>query len=168
MKKWLKIVLIILAVLAVLALIGFIWVKSIFNKISFSKPKLQSLDLQGLTLTDFLNAAFAGQSRTVTVTLGIDIINNSGLSIPFSIYSIKLLHNDVVIGESSTALSAQRFTLPANNYVSISDTITVSLNDAGGQLLIEKLKGGRPILEYKILFSVFGIPVPYKGDSFTW
>lgn len=166
--KWWKIVLLVLGILAVLAAAAFFWGKSVFNKISFGKPKLQGLDLKGITLAELASAAFAGQAKTVTVTLGMDITNAGGLSIPFRIYKIKLLHNDETVGESSDALSAQRYTLPKNGYVSISDTLNVFINDAGGQLLIEKIKGGHPEMQYQILFSIFGIPVPYKGDSFTW
>lgn len=166
-KTW-KIIIWVLAILAILAFIAFITIKSVFDKISFSTPRLTGLDLKGLTLNDFLNIALSGTQKEVTVGMAIDIKNDSNLSIPFKIYSISISHNGETIAESSEALSGQKFTLPAHGIVTISDTVKVILNNAGGNLLIEKLKGGKPELKYNIVFSIFGIPIPYKGDSFSW
>lgn len=168
MSKIWKIVIWILVILAILAFIAFIIFKTVWDKISFSTPRLTGLNLQGLTLNDLLSIALSGSEKEVSVGLEIDINNASGLSIPFGIYKISLSHNGTTIAESSEALSNQKFVLPKNGKVTIADTIKVLLNDAGGNILIEKIKGGKPELKYTILFSVFGIPIPYKGDSFTW
>lgn len=168
MSKIWKIVIWVLAILAILALIAFITFKSVWDKISFSIPRLTGLDLQGLTLNDFLNIALSGTQKEVTVGIAMDIKNDSNISIPFKVYSIGISYNGETIAKSSEALSSQKFTLPAHGLVTISDTVKVILNNAGGNLLIEKLKGGKPELQYNIMFSIFGIPIPYKGDSFTW
>lgn len=166
-KAW-KIVLIVLLIIVVLAVIAFFWAKSIWDKISFGKPRIRGLDLQGLSLADLVNIAFAGASKTITANIELDIKNDSGTSIPFRIYKIRLVSNGTVISETSEQIVQKKFSLPARGSVTIADTITFNINDVVGNILIEKAKGNSVQLEYQIVFSLFGIPVPYHGDTFTW
>lgn len=167
MSKGLKIVVWIVVILVVLGIIAFTWGKSAWDKIDFGKPRLEGLDLQGLSLNDLANIALAGQSKTVTATVVMDIKNDNGFSIPFSSIKAQLSSKGVVIAQT-TDTSAH--TVPANGILSLSDNVDIILNNAGGALLIEKLKGNHPQIDYEVDLKVFGIPVslfyPIK-DSFT-
>lgn len=167
MNKALKIFLWIIVILAVLAAFAFFFGKNYWDKISFSKPQIHGLDLQGLTLGDFVNAAFTGTERTINATLGIDIKNDNSFSIPFGNMKIKLLYNNVVVAQTSDAFANQKFTVPANGTLTVSDTINVLLNNAGA-FLVEKIKGKHPQMDYVINLRVSGIPLPSIKNSFTW
>lgn len=165
MSKGLKIFIWILVIIAVLGAITFTWGKSAWNKIKFSAPTLQGLDLQGLTLADLANIALAGQEKTVTATVQMNIQNDNSFSIPFSSIRAQLLYNDTVIAKTSDDSS---HIVPANGNLPLSDPVNIILNNAGGNLLIEKIKGGKPKINYVINLKVFGIPVPSIKSSFTW
>lgn len=167
MSTGVKIFLWILLILAVLAVIGFFWVKSIWDSISFSPPSLQGLNLQGLTLTDLASIAFEGQSKTVTVTLAMAIKNDNNFSIPFSNMKVKLYYDNTIIAETSNLISGKQV-VPANGALTVSDTVNVILNNAGGKLLIDKINGGHPSIDYSISLKVFGIPLPNIKNNFTW
>lgn len=164
MNKGLKIVLWIVIILAVVAVITFFWGKSAWDKIDFGKPRLEGLDLQGLTLNDLANIALAGQSKTVTATIVMDIKNDNGFSIPFSSIKAQLSYKGTVIAETTDNSS---HTVPANGILSLSDNVNIILNNAGGALLIEKLKGNHPQIDYTIILKVFGIPIPSQTGNFT-
>lgn len=159
MAKWLKIVLIVLVIFAVLGFTGFIWAKNVWNKITFGKPRLQGLNLNGLTPVDLANALFNSISKDITVTLAMDVKNDNNFSIPFSSLKVKLFYNDAVIAETSDMLSGKQ-SVAANATFTATDTVTVTLNDAGLNMLIEKAKGNKVKIDYKILVKVFGIPLP--------
>lgn len=159
MSKGLKIFLWTVAIVIALSAFAIIWGKNAWDKIAFSKPQLQALDLQGLTLNDLANIAFTGQSKTVTVTLGMAIKNDNNFSIPFSNMKVKLLYKDTLIAETSDAFAQQNFTVPANGNLAVADTVNVLFNNAGGQLLIEKTKGNHPQIDYSIDLKVFSIPI---------
>lgn len=168
MSTGLKIFLWILAILAVIAVIAFFWAKSIFDKVNFSAPKLYSLDLQGLTLNDLVKIALEGSQKEVKVTLGMDISNANSFSIPFSNMNVKMYYAGAIIAQTSPALQNQKFVLPANGNLSVTDNISIVLNPEGIKMLIEKIKGGQPKIDYKIGLKVFGIPLPSIQNSFTW
>lgn len=168
MSRILKIVIWIVVILVVLGVLGYLWAKSVWDKISFSPPRLQSLDLQGLTIEDLVNIAFTGSQKEVIVTLGMDIKNANSFSIPFGKMKVKLYHNDTLIAATSPVLSAQKFKLAPNSTTSISDTVNIILNNAGGQMLIEKIKGGSPKIDYEVGLSLYGIPLPSIKNSFAW
>lgn len=167
MSKGLKIVLLILAIVVVVGAFAFSWGKSSWEKIAFSQPKLQGLDLHGLTLQDFTNIAFTGQTKTVTATLGMVISNQNNFAIPFSRMKVTILYNDTLIAETSQALSNNK-TVPANGTLALSDNINIILNNAGGNLVVAKLSGKNPVVDYVINVSVFGIPLPSIKNSFVW
>lgn len=135
-----------------------------WDKISFSKPIPQGLDLNGITLADLANIALAGKSKTVTATITMNIKNDNSFSIPFSA-KVKLLYQDTVIAETSSISG----TIPANGTFPISDKVKIILNNAGGAILIEKLKGKPVQMDYSISLSLFGIPIPKDiKNSFIW
>lgn len=159
MNKALKIFLWIIVVIIIVAAVGFFWGKSSWDKINFSKPAIQGLDLQGLTAADLVGIALTGQTKTVTVALGMAIQNENNFSVPFSNMKIKFFYGDTLIAETSDSFSQKNFTLPANGTLAVNDTVNIILNNAGGQLLIEKIKGNNVQLNYTIGISVFGIPI---------
>lgn len=167
MKKGLQILIWIVVIIAVIAVFAFFWGKGVWNKISFSVPRPEGLDLQGLTLADLANIALTGQTKTVTATLSMDIKNDNNFSIPFSNIRVRMIYNDVVIAETSDML-AQNKVVPANSVLTVSDKVNIILNNAGGNLLIEKIKGGHPRIDYVISVRVFGIPLPSIKNSFVW
>lgn len=165
MNKGLKIFLWILAIIIVLAVMGYFLSKTILDNVIFSKPIPQGLDLKGLTLGDLANIALAGEQKTVTVTVGMNITNNNSFAIPFSNVKAQLYYKGVLIGETNDPDS---HTIPASGSAQFTDTVNIILNNAGGNLLIEKLKGGKPQLDYVIGLRVFGIPIPSVKDTLIW
>lgn len=167
MSKGLKIIVWIVVILAVLGIIAFFLGKNAWDKLTFGKPTLQGLDLQGLSLNDLANIALAGQSKTVTATVIMDIKNDNSFAIPFSSIKASFSYKGTVIAETTDNSS---HTVPANGILSLPNNINIILNNAGGALLIEKLKGNHPQIDYEVDLKVFGIPVslfyPIK-DSFT-
>lgn len=165
MNKGLKIFLWVLAALAGLALAGYFVAKSVIDNVDFSAPIPQGLDLKGITLSDLANIALAGGEKTVTVTVGMTITNNNSFAIPFSNVKAQLYYKGVLIGETNDPDSHK---IPANGSVQLTDTVNIILNNAGGNLLIEKIKGGKPQLDYVIGLRVFGIPIPSVKDTLIW
>ena len=165
MSKGTKILVWIIAIIAVLAIAVFIWGKNAFDKITFSTPRIQSLNLQGLTLLDLANIALVGKSKTVTAVVEMDIKNDNNFAIPFSSIRAELFYKGTLIAETTDDSS---HTVPANGHITLSDPVNIILNTAGGNLLIEKIKGGHPQIDYVINLKVFGIPVPSIKESFTW
>lgn len=165
MNKGLKIFLWILVIIVVLAVIGYLMAKSVLDNVTFSKPIPQGLDLKGLTLGDLVNVALANEQKTVSVTIGMNVTNSNSFAIPFSNVKVGLYYKGVLIAETNDPDS---HTIPANGSLALTYTVNIILNDAGGQLLIEKIKGGNPQLDYKIGLRVFGMPVPGVNDSLTW
>lgn len=161
MSKGLKIFLFVLAAVSTLAFLAFMWGKSVWDKISFGKPRITGLDFNNLSLIDLANIAFTGGQQEVTANIGIDIANQNSFAIPFSSLKVKLLYNDEVIGQTSDML-AQKQSVPANGTLPLNDTVKIILNNAGAQLLTDKIKNGKATLQYKIMVKVFGIPLP-KG-----
>lgn len=164
MSKGWKIFLWVLLILVALAAIAFFWGKSAWDKLSFSRPVLQALNLNGLTATDLVNIALSGQSKTVTATVAMDVKNDNSFSIPFSV-KIKLLYQDTIIAETSSISG----TVPANGILRISDAVNIILNNAGGAILGEKVQGKPVQLDYTVSLRLFGIPVPKTiKNSFLW
>lgn len=168
MSKGVKILLWIVVIIAVLAIIGFIWAKNAFDKISFSVPRLQGLDMQGLTLNDLAKIALEGGQKELKVSLAMDAKNENNFSIPFGNMLVKMYYGSTLIASTSPSLENKKFVLPAKGSVTVSDTINIILNTAGAKLLIEKLKGGHPQINYSIGLRVFGIPIPSIKNSFAW
>lgn len=160
--KALRIFLWILAGIAALGLVGFIvwkaWgeekAKEIWNNITFGKPVPQSLDLQGVTLADVQNSLINGQSKTIVLTLGMDIENKNNFSIPFSA-KIRSSYGGNVIAETATMSG----TVPANGTFHASAPITITLSGAQTQILIQKIQGKKVPIDYSIDLSLFGIPI---------
>ena len=169
MSTGVKILVWTLVILGVLALLVFVfvipWGKKVWDKITFSQPRLEALDLQGLSLADLANIAFTGQTKEVTAVLGMDIKNENNFSIPFSNLRAQLFYQDVLIAETTDNRS---YTVPANGSLAFSNPVKIILNNAGGQLLIEKASGRQPIIDYKINANVFGIPLPSIKNKMPW
>lgn len=167
MSKAGKIILWVVIILVVLASFGFFWGKSAWEKISFSAPRLQAINFQGITLTDLANIALLSQTKTITVGLSMDINNQNNFSIPFSSMNVKLFYDNTLIAQTSdTLLNSQQ--VPANGTLKISDQVNVILNNAGAALLIEKIKGRAVTIIYEINMKVFGIPLPSIKQNFIW
>lgn len=164
-----KIILIIIIVLAVLLTIGFFWGKSAWDKVNFSVPQLQGLDLQGLNLQDIETIVFTGSSKEVKVGLSMSIKNDNNFSIPFGKLKTQLYYNGVMIAETSPILASQVFTVLPNSSLSVTDTVTIVINGAAAkQMVLEKAKGGHPKIDYTVKVSVFDIPLPSIKSDFSW
>lgn len=169
MSKGIKILLWVLAILAILALLIYFfaipWFTKIWDNITFSTPYPQDLNLNGLTLNDLANIAFTGQTKEVNARIGMDIKNENDFAIPFSKVKATLLYNDQVIAETSDNAS---HLVPANGTFAFSNVVNILLNNAGGQLLIDKLSGKTPVIDYVVNANVYGIPLPSIKNSFPW
>lgn len=170
MNKVLKIFLWILAIIAILAIVAFITWKAwgekklseIWDNITFSKPVPQGLDLQGATLADLQNIITTGQSKTITLTLGMDIQNKNNFSIPFSA-KIKSSYNGTPIADTDTISG----TIPKNDTYHGSAPVTITLSGAQLQILIQKAQGKKVAIDYTIDLSLFGIPLSWFGYTIT-
>lgn len=157
-KTW-KIVIWVLLIFAALGIGGFFWAKSVWNKISFGKPQLLNLNLNGLTLTDLTNVAFNGVQKQVTATVQMDIKNENSFSIPFSSLKVKFFYSGTEIAETSDLLAGNA-RVPANGTFTGTDTVTITLSNTAVQMLIDKLTNKKATVDYKIMVKVFGIPIP--------
>lgn len=167
MNKGSKIILWVVIILVVLSAFGFFWGKSAWDKISFSAPRLQAINFQGITLTDLANIALLSQTKTITVGLSMDINNQNNFSIPLSSLNVKLVYDNTVIAQTSNMLLNKQ-TVPANGTLTVADNVNVILNNAGGALLIEKIKGRAVTIDYIINMKVFGIPLPSIKKNLIW
>lgn len=169
MSKGVRILLWVLAILAVLALVIYFlvvpWATKVWDRITFSLPRLQGLDLKGLTLQDIINIAFTGGEKEVEAQLGMDIKNENGFSIPFSKVKAKLFYEGQLIAETTDNAS---HLVPANGALALSNPVKIRLNDAGGRLVIEKLQGKTPVIDYEINANVYGVGLPTIKKNFTW
>lgn len=169
MSTGLKIFLWIAAIIAVLAALAFLvvipWATKVWDRITFSEPRVEALDLQGLSLQDLANIAFTGTTKEVTAILGMDIKNENNFSIPFSNLRAQLFYQDTLIAETTDTRS---YNVPANGGLAFSNPVKIILNNAGGQLLIAKATGGNPIIDYVIKANVFGIPLPSIKNKMPW
>lgn len=169
MSRGVQILLWVLAILAVLALIIYFlvvpWATKVWDRITFSVPRLQGLDMKGLTLADIANIAFSGEEREVDAQLGMDIKNENNFSIPFSKVRAKLFYEGQLIAETTDNAS---HLVPANGVLPLSNLVKIRLNDAGGRIVIDKLQGKTPVIDYVIDANVYGIPLPSIKNNFTW
>lgn len=169
MSKGVKILLWILAILAVLALVIYFlvipWATKVWDRITFSKPYVQDWDLKGTTLADLADIAFQGAEKEVDVQLGMDIKNDNSFSIPFSKVKAKLFYDNQLIAETTDNAS---HLVPANGVLSLSNLVKIKLNGAGGTMVIDKLQGKTPVINYEIDANVYGIPLPTIKNNFTW
>lgn len=169
MSKASRIVLWIILILVIIsALIGtFIWGKNAVNKISFSKPRPQALDLQGLSLVDLANIVIGAQAKIIKATISMDIKNDNNFSIPFSNLNVSLSYNNVLIAQTSNML-AQKKVVPANGILTVSDTVNIILSNETAAFLKDKINGNHPELDYVVNLNVFGIPIRSISDKFVW
>lgn len=169
MNTGLRIFLWILAIIAVLAIITFMfiipWGKGVWDKISFSAPKLQALDLKGLTIDDLKKLAISGGSKDITVTLGMDIKNDNNFSISFSTLKVELYYKGTLIAKTE---DNSWHTLSANSVYPFSSVVNITLNGAGLQMMIEKLVKGKTSVDFKTDIRVYGIPVPTIENNLSW
>lgn len=168
MKKFLIIASIVLPLGFLLGL--FLWAQSIWTKVKIT-PYFVSADFKGLNLQDVRAILASGEEREIDAVLGMEIRNDSNSAITFSGLKAKLSHNGVLIAETSEELANQKFTAKANEVLQVTDSVKVKLNQAGAQLLLNKLAAQKSKIDYTLEFSVYGIPIlrwfPIK-NSFTW
>ena len=170
MSKGVKILLWVLAILAVLAVIVYFlvvpWGKKAWDNVTFSVPRIESWDLNGLNLNDLANIAFTGTEKPVDIRLGMDVMNKNSFSILFSNIKAQLFYNGIQIAETTDNAS---HTVPANGTLPLSSVVKVTLNATGGQLLLDKLVLGKtPVIDYIISANVFGIPIKNIKNNFKW
>lgn len=169
MSTGLKIFLWILAIIAFLALVVYVviipWGKGVWDKISFSTPKLQTLDLKGLTLDDLKKLALSGGSKDVTVTLGMDIKNDNNFSIQFSTLKVEIYYKGTLIAKTE---DNTWHTIPGNSIYPFSSIVNITLNGAGLQMILEKAITGKTSVDFKTDIRVYGIPVPTIETNLSW
>lgn len=153
-----------LVILAGLAIGAYFWAKNAWDKISFSAPKLKGVDFRSISLTDLANIVLAGGTKTIVATISMDIKNDNSFKIPFTVKA-KLFYQEVLIAVTHSLSGV----IPAKGTLTISDQVNIILNQAGAAILIEKIKGGTPKIDYSLSLSLFGIPIPKKiKSSFPW
>lgn len=170
MKKFLTILLVLIIISIPLA----IWyAKSVWDKISFN-PYFVSADFQGLTLKDIPAILASGEKKTVQATLGMQVKNDSNVSITFGSLKATLYYEGNIIGQTSDSLASKKFTSDAHSQDAtppITDVVNIVLSQATAKLLIDKITGVKPQIDYEISLSVLGIPITKIisiKNSFTW
>lgn len=166
MSKGMKIFVWVLVIIAILAVIAFVWGKNAWDKVSFSAPKLQGFNLQGLSAADLAAIALTGSTKQINATIAMEVKNGNSFSIPFSNMNVQMFYNGTLIAESSPLLAAKN-KVPANGSLTLFDTVTITLNRAGGKLLYEKVTNKNPVIDYTIGIRIFGIPIPGLRGNFT-
>ena len=174
MKTFWTIVGWIFGILIFFGLIGagvwFIKLKPIWDAISFKNYSFSSADLDKLSLSD-IPTILSGGEKQINVDFGMDVQNDSNTAIKFGNIKGVLSYKGQKIAETSPALEAKTYTLPANGSVRVEDTIALTLNQAGGQMIVDKI-GGRPVkIDLAISLSALGIPrmlIPTFNTSFDW
>lgn len=156
-RAW-KIVMWVLIIFVAIGITGFFWAKSVWDKISFGMPRIKALNLNGLTLAD-IKKLIPGDSKVITATTEMDVINKNGFSIPFSNLRVKMFYKGQPIAETSNLIAGEN-RVPANGTFTGVDDVKITLSNAGIQMLIDKLVNGKITLDYKIMVKVFGIPLP--------
>lgn len=148
-------------VLAVIALAGYLiyrYVRSIVDKITF-KSAFKGVDLGGATLASLL----AGNVSNVKVTLSATITNANGFSIPFNNLKSSLFFEGTLVADTTGALAQQRFTVPANGTLEVTDTVNVYINSASIKLLSQGVQNTHPEVAYTVSLSIYSIPVNFDG-----
>lgn len=156
--------------IALVVLIGFAsyWGKGVWDKITFSKPVPKSLSLNGLTLADLADIALTGKSKTVDVTVGMNIKNDNSFPIPFTLI-VELSYKGTDIFQTDKISG----TIPANSTYPVLAPAKITLSKAGAGFVSEKIRGGHPKIDYVLDLSLFGIHIPSSivpslTDSFIW
>lgn len=164
-----RILIIIVLILVIAGVIGYFQAKTVWDKIKFDFAK----GFRGINLSSFnpQELLLSGQTK-INPILGIDIINDNSFDIPFKEMKATVYYNGAVIGETSSDLYGRTFNVPRHSTLSVTDPINLYLNEAGGRLLLAKIGGGQPELNYQIkvkiqLFGFLWIPITYK-DTFSW
>lgn len=169
MSTGVKIFLWILAIIVVLAIITFAfiipWGKGVWDKISFSTPKLQALDLKGLTLADLKKLALSGGSKDVTLTLGMDIKNDNNFDISFSTLKVEIYYKGTLIAKTQ---DNAWHTIPKNSMYPFSSIVDITLNGAGLQMILEKVVSGKTSVDFKTDIRLYGFPVPTINTNLVW
>ena len=158
MKKFWIILAIVLPLGFIIGLI--IWGKDIWDKITFT-PYFVKADLKGLSMDD-IQPLLNGEERTIEAILGMEIKNDSNSSVTITGLKAKLFYKGTPLAETSESLAERKYVIEANNVnnpLQITDNVTIRLNKAGAQLLIDKFTGKKPRIDYTIDLSVLGIPV---------
>lgn len=172
MSKGLRIFLWIVGVIAALGLIGFIvwkawgeeYAKKVWDNITFGKPVPESLDLQGVTLADLQAIALGGgSSKTILLTLGMDIENKNNFDIPFSA-RFKSSYGGNPVAETAIISG----TVPKNDTLHVSTPVTLTISGTQAQILIDKLQNKKPVIDYSITdLFVFHVPVSWFVGPIT-
>lgn len=159
---------------ALLGLTGFLlWTfkyKQIWDKIKFTNYSFSSADLEKLSLSD-IPAILSGGQKQINVDFGVDVVNDSDTDIKFGNIKADLSYKGQKIAETSSALEQQSFNVPAHSSRPISDTLTLTLGQNVGQILIDKLQGKPVNIDLNLKLSALGIPrmlIPAFNVSFPW
>lgn len=175
MTKTGKTIVTILAIVLPLGvLVGLVmWGRDIFSKIKIV-PYFVSVDFKGLSLQDAQDILANGGEKTINAVLGIQVLNDSGVNIPFSGMKAQLYYNGIVLAETTKVLENQKFVAKAHNTADplrITETVIITLSRATAQLLIQKLLGRETEVGYTIEMNIFGLPIlkwfPIK-NTFKW
>ena len=173
MTKTARNILIGIAVIIPLGIIALIaYGMSIWKNISI-KPYFVSADLSGLSLAD-IPAILTGGQRQVKTVLGMEVLNDSDVDISFSSLKATLYYEGNKIGETSDKLKNTKYVASAHNLLNplrVSDEVTLTLNQSVAKLLVDKISGKKPKVDYEIQLTILGIPFfkwfPIKSN-FEW
>lgn len=145
--------------------LGIIITFLIYIYISWKKIKLIpfiiSADLSKLNIND-IPILLSGQNVNINANIGLKIINKSSINIPFSNISVSAYYNDVLMASTSDSLKDKKFIASSNNSndpLIIVDSINVNVNKEFTSLIINKIKGNKAEINYKININIFGIPI---------
>ena len=165
MKKFL---IILVSLFIISSLLAAWWMARTWKKINF-KLSVKNIDFGGITIQDIAAIALLGQTKDRKITLGADITNDNNFSIPFRILKAKLLYEGTLIGETSEELAKQKFEVPANQTLSISDTVNVILSKDSVKLLTQGVSKQQPVIDYVIKIKLLKIPFPFTiRKNFVW
>lgn len=173
MPKWLRITLWILVPSVILMAVFAFLAKRAWDKITFFNLDFSGADFHGLTLND-IPKIIAGESRDVTVSLSMVIKNENDFSIPFCYLRATLFYEGLEIARTSDNIAKTCYNIPSKKdggVLTVPDEVNIKLNKAGANLIVDKIKGQKPKIDYEVDLTIFGIRIGwfYKiKNSFIW
>lgn len=148
----------IIAAIVLLLVLGYLYVKKIWDKISFV------LSFKGIDLGNIDLSNLTGTNAKIRV--GLKVMNNNNFAIPFRKVRAWMYYDNTLIAQTSEDLSSKTFEVPANGVIEVDDSVNTYINNASLKLIKEIVAKTNPAINYKIKINVFGIPFSYS-DSFN-
>ncbi|MCC6721745.1 MAG: hypothetical protein IT243_06040 [Bacteroidia bacterium] len=147
--------LIITALIIVLFFSIYKWSRSIIDKFGID-VKFKNVDLRGIL----------SESKSAQVNLTASIVNKNNFKIPVKNFHINIFHNSILVAQTSS--NGQDFIIPKNDSIIINHSLTMFINEASKNILMNIVANKPTEFTYKINATLYGfIPVSYT-DKFIY